>query len=80
MQALDADNCTVNTHITLLMRILLGACEALDRQGDTTVDRTILLVPALLALLSDAASHPSCWVLLAIRVVVICWWKSFVCV
>ena len=44
------------------------------------MDRTILLVPALLALLSDAASHPSCWVLLAIRVVVICWWKSFVCV
>ena len=42
-----------------------------------TVDRTILLVPALL---SDSVSHPSCWVLLAIRVVVICWWKSFVCV
>ena len=38
-----------------------------------TVDGTILLVPALLALLSDAVSHPSCWVLLAIRVVVICW-------
>ena len=33
------------------------------------MDRTILLVPALLALLSDAVSHPSCWVLLAIRVV-----------
>ena len=32
------------------------------------------------AFLSDAVSHPSCWVLLAIRVVVICWWKSFVCV
>ena len=44
------------------------------------MDSTILLVPALLALLSDAVSHPSCWVLLAIRVVVICWWKSFVCV
>ena len=46
-----------------------GKCEASN-----------LLVPALLALLSDAVSHPSCWVLLAIRVVVICWWKSFVCV